>query len=64
MDAGEGFLGCRDECRVGAVFPGFTLQHAQGCFQSSFEDTLMIHIATREANSTSSQSQAILSEAV
>jgi hypothetical protein len=34
--------------RVGAIFPGFTLQHAQGCFQSSFEDTLMIHIATRE----------------
>jgi hypothetical protein len=34
--------------RVRAVFSGFTVQHAQGCFQSRFEDTLMIHIATRE----------------
>lgn len=35
--------------RVGAVFPGFTIQRADGCFQSRFEDTLLIHIATREA---------------
>lgn len=34
--------------RIGAVFPGFTIQHAQGCFESSFEEMLMIHIATRE----------------
>jgi hypothetical protein len=34
--------------RVGALFPGFTIQHAEGCFQSRFEDTLLIHIATRE----------------
>ena len=34
--------------RVGALFPGFTIQRAEGCFQSSFEDTLVIDIATRE----------------
>jgi hypothetical protein len=34
--------------RVGALLPGFTIQHAEGCFQSRFEDTLLIHIATRE----------------
>ena len=34
--------------RVGALFPGFNIQHAEGCFQSRFEDTLLIHIATRE----------------
>jgi hypothetical protein len=34
--------------RVGALFPGFTIQRAEGCFQSRFEDTLLIHIATRE----------------
>ncbi len=36
--------------RVGALFPGFTIQRAEGCFQSRFEDTLTIHIATREAH--------------
>ena len=34
--------------RVGALFPGFTIQHGEGCFRSRFEDTLLIHIATRE----------------
>lgn len=34
--------------RVGALFPGFTIQRAEGCFQSRFEETLLIHIATRE----------------
>ncbi len=34
--------------RVGALFPGFTIQRADGCSQSRFEDTLLIHIATRE----------------
>ena len=34
--------------RVGALFPGFTIQRDEGCFQSRFEDTLVIHIATRE----------------
>ena len=36
--------------RVGAMFPSFTIQHADGCFQSRFEETLLIHIATREAH--------------
>lgn len=35
--------------RVGAQFPGFTTQRADGCFNSLFEDTLLIHVATREA---------------
>lgn len=35
--------------RVGALFPGFTIQHAEGCFQSRFENTLLVHIATRDA---------------
>ena len=34
--------------RVGALFPGFTIQRAEGCFESRFEETLLIHIATRE----------------
>jgi len=34
--------------RVGALFQSFTIQHADGCFRSRFEDTLLIHIATRE----------------
>lgn len=34
--------------RVGALFPGFTIQQAEGCFRSRFEDTVLIHIATRE----------------
>ena len=34
--------------RTGAYFPGFTIQRAEGCFQSRFEDTVLIHIATRE----------------
>jgi hypothetical protein len=34
--------------RVGALFPGFTIQRAEGCFQSRFGETLLIHIATRE----------------
>jgi Protein of unknown function (DUF3293) len=34
--------------RVGALFPGFTVQRAEGCFQSSFEETLLVHISTRE----------------
>ena len=34
--------------RVGALFQGFTIQRAEGCFQSRFEETLLIHIATRE----------------
>jgi hypothetical protein len=36
--------------RVGALFFGFTIQRAEGCFQSRFEETLLIHIATREAH--------------
>jgi hypothetical protein len=34
--------------RVGALFSGFTIQRADGCSQSRFEDTLLINIATRE----------------
>ncbi len=34
--------------RVGALFPGFTIQRAEGCFRSHFEETLLIHIGTRE----------------
>jgi Protein of unknown function (DUF3293) len=34
--------------RIGALFSGFTIQRAEGCFQSRFEETLLIHIATRE----------------
>ena len=34
--------------RVGASFPGFTIQRAEGCFRSRFEETLLIHIGTRE----------------
>lgn len=34
--------------RIGALFPGFTIQRAEGCFQSRFEETLLIHIGTRE----------------
>ena len=34
--------------RVGALFPGFTVQRSEGCFRSRFEDSLLIHIATRE----------------
>ena len=34
--------------RVGALFTGFTIQRAEGCFQSRFEETLLIHIGTRE----------------
>lgn len=34
--------------RAGALFPGFTIQNADGCFQSRFEDTALIQIATRE----------------
>ena len=34
--------------RVGALFSGFTIQRAEGCFESRFEETLLIHIATRE----------------
>jgi len=34
--------------RIGALFPGFTIQRAEGGFESRFEDTLVIHIATRE----------------
>ena len=34
--------------RIGALFPGFTIQRAEGCFRSSFEETLLIHIGTRE----------------
>lgn len=34
--------------RVGALFPGFTIQRAEGCFQSRFEDSLIIHVTTRE----------------
>ncbi len=36
--------------RTGAMFPGFTIQRADGCFHSRFEDTLLIHVATREAH--------------
>ena len=36
--------------RAGAHFPSFTIQQAQGCFRSAFEDTLLIHIATRSPN--------------
>lgn len=35
--------------RVGALFPGFTIQRAEGRFGQRFEDTLVIHIATRDA---------------
>jgi hypothetical protein len=34
--------------RVGALFPSFTIQRAEGCFESRFEEALLIHIATRE----------------
>lgn len=34
--------------RAGALLSGFTIQRAEGCFQSIFEETLVIHIATRE----------------
>lgn len=34
--------------RVGALFPGFTIQRAEGCFQSRFEESLVIQIAARE----------------
>lgn len=34
--------------RVGALFPGFTVQRAEGCFRSASEEALLIHIATRE----------------
>lgn len=34
--------------RAGALFSNFTIQKADGCFQSRFEDTAIIHIATRE----------------
>jgi hypothetical protein len=30
------------------LFPGFTIQRAEGCFRSRFEETLLIHIGTRE----------------
>lgn len=36
--------------RVGANFPSFTIQRAEGCFQSRFEDALLIHVATRSPN--------------
>jgi hypothetical protein len=36
--------------RIGALFSGFTIQRAGGYFQSRFEETLLIHIATREAH--------------
>jgi Protein of unknown function (DUF3293) len=49
-DSGE--FGERDHVeireRIGALFPGFTIQRAEGCFESRFEETLLIHIATRE----------------
>ena len=34
--------------RVAALFSGFTIQRAEGCYGSRFEDTLVIHIASRE----------------
>jgi len=34
--------------RTGALFPAFTIQRAEGCFQSRFEDALLIQVATRE----------------
>lgn len=34
--------------RVAAVFTGFTIQRAEGSFLAETEDTLLIHIATRE----------------
>jgi hypothetical protein len=34
--------------RVGALFPGFTIQRAGGYYAHRFEDTLLIHVATRE----------------
>ena len=34
--------------RIGALFSGFTIQRAEGYYQSRFEETLLIHIATRE----------------
>ena len=35
--------------RIGALFSGFTIQRTEGFFQSRFEESLLIHIATREA---------------
>lgn len=34
--------------RIGASFPGFTIQRAEGCFRTLSEETLLIHIATHE----------------
>lgn len=34
--------------RVGAAFPGFTIQRGVGWFRSRSEETVIIHIATRE----------------
>ena len=36
--------------RVGACFPGFTIQRAEGCFRAETEDTLLVHISTRETD--------------
>jgi hypothetical protein len=33
---------------VGVLFPGFTIQKGEGCFRSRSEETLVIHIASRE----------------
>jgi hypothetical protein len=34
--------------RAGALFPRYTIQRAEGCFQSRFSDSLLIHVTTRE----------------
>jgi hypothetical protein len=34
--------------RVGAWFPRYTVQRAEGCSQSRFSDSLLIHIASRD----------------
>lgn len=35
---------------VGERFDGFTIQHAEGCFRSGHEATLLVHISTRDAD--------------